>query len=158
MVNKIRGWLDLPVTSEDESSPWRRLDGEWIIVDAGETLGHYADWLELPTGRLRRLNGISGRRSLRMGQRLQLDFSAASAQVFQRRRIEFHKGIEEDFFGSYTVAGTVDHTLRRGESLWVLSHDIYTVPIWLIYRYNPGTNLTQLSPGATLKIPVVERN
>ncbi len=120
---KIQPAPDRPLPL-DESSPWRRLDGEWIIVDAGETLGHYADWLELPTGRLRRLNGISGRRPLRMGQRLQLDFSAASAQVFQRRRIEFHKGIEEDFFGSYTVAGTVDHTLRRGDSLWVLSHDI----------------------------------
>ena len=156
-VEKIQPAPDRPLPLDD-NSPWRRLDGEWIIVDAGETLGHFAEWLELQTSRLRRLNGISGRRPLRMGQRLQLDFSAASPKAFLQRRIEFHKGIEEDFFGSYTVAGTVNHTLRRGESLWVLSHDVYTVPIWLIHRYNPGTNLTQLSPGATLKIPVVERN
>ena len=154
---KIQPAPDRPMPL-DEGSPWRRLDGEWIIVDAGETLGHFADWLELSTSRLRRLNGISGRRPLRMGQRLRMDFSVTSPQVFLQRRVEFHKGIEEDFFGSYTVAGTVDHTLQRGERLWVLSHDVYTVPIWLIHRYNPGANLTQLSPGATLKIPVVERN
>ncbi|MEE9282352.1 MAG: LysM peptidoglycan-binding domain-containing protein [Myxococcota bacterium] len=142
----------------DNTSPWRRIDGEWIIVDAGETLGHFADWLEIPTGRLRRINQISSRRPLRMGQRIRLDFSATSTQVFQQRRIEYHKGIEEDFFGSYRVAGTIDHTLRRGENLWVLSHDVYAVPIWLIHRYNPTSDLTRLNPGSKLKIPVVESN
>jgi membrane-bound lytic murein transglycosylase D len=93
-----------------------------------------------------------------MGQRLKLDFSATAPEVFLQRRVEFHKGIEEDFFGTYAVAGTVDHTLRRGESLWVLSHNVYAVPIWLIHRYNPGKDLTQLSPGVTLKIPVVQAN
>ena len=142
----------------DDNSPWRRIDGDWIVVDAGETLGHLADWLEVPTARLRQLNRISSRRPLRMGQRIHLDFSATSPQVFLQRRIEFHKGIEEDFFGTYTVTGTVDHALVRGQSLWVLSHDIYSVPIWLIHRYNPTANLTQLSPGMKLKIPVVEAN
>ena len=142
----------------EEHSPWRRVDGDWIVVDAGETLGHFADWLEIPTSRLRSLNRVSRRRSLRMGQRLKLDFSATAPEVFLQRRVEFHKGIEEDFFGTYAVAGTVDHTLRRGESLWVLSHNVYAVPIWLIHRYNPGKDLTQLSPGGTLKIPVVEAN
>ncbi len=142
----------------EEHSPWRRVDGDWIVVDAGETLGHFADWLEIPTSRLRSLNRVSRRRSLRMGQRLKLDFSATAPEVFLQRRVEFHKGIEEDFFGTYAVAGTLDHTLRRGESLWVLSHNVYAVPIWLIHRYNPGKDLTQLSPGVTLKIPVVEAN
>lgn len=148
---------DRPLPLAD-SSPWRRIDGDWIVVDAGETLGHFADWLEIPTQRLRRLNRISSQRPLRMGQRLRLDFSAASPDVFQQRRIEYHKGIEEDFFGSYRVTGTVDHTLRRGESLWVLSHQVYSVPIWLIHRYNPAVDLTQLNPGTKLKVPVVELN
>ncbi len=142
----------------DDGSPWRRIDGDWIVVDAGETLGHFADWLEVRTARLRQLNRISSRRPLRMGQRIHLDFSTVSPQVFLQRRIEFHKGIEEDFFGTYTVTGTVDHTLVRGQSLWVLSHDIYSVPSWLIHRYNPAVDLTQLNPGMKLKIPVVETN
>ena len=133
-------------------------DGDWIVVDAGETLGHFADWLEVRTARLRQLNRISSRRPLSMGQRIHLDFSTVSPQVFLQRRIEFHKGIEEDFFGTYTVTGTVDHTLVLGQSLWVLSHDIYSVPSWLIHRYNPAVDLTQLNPGMKLKIPVVETN
>ena len=142
----------------DDGSPWRRIDGDWIVVDAGETLGHFADWLEVRTARLRQLNRISSRRPLRMGQRIHLDFSTVSPQVFLQRRIEFHKGIEEDFFGTYTVTGTVAHTLVRGQSLWVLSHDIYSVPSWLIHRYNPAVDLTQLNTGMKLKIPVVEAN
>ena len=77
--------------------------------------------------------------------------------TFLQRRVEFHKAIEEDFFGTFTVAGTVDHELTRGDSLWLLSHRVYRVPVWLIQSYNREVDLTNLSPGETLKIPVVER-
>jgi membrane-bound lytic murein transglycosylase D len=90
-----------------------------------------------------------------MGRRLRLDFSRVTPDRFLSRRMEFHKGIEEDFFGSYRVEGTVEHTLRRGESLWELSHRVYSVPSWLIRRYNPDLDLRRLAPGTRLVIPVV---
>ncbi len=92
-----------------------------------------------------------------MGQRLRLDFSRVDRDTFLQRRLEFHKGIEEDFFGSYHVTGTLDHKLRRGDSLWELAHQTYHVPTWLIQRYNPDVDLRQLTPGIELTIPVVER-
>jgi len=147
--------LTEPVPSVAADSPWRRVDGDHVIVDALETLGHFADWLELPTQRLRDLNDISGSRDLAMGRRLRLDFSRVTPDRFLSRRMEFHKGIEEDFFGSYRVEGTVEHTLRRGESLWELSHRVYSVPSWLIRRYNPDLDLRRLAPGTRLVIPVV---
>ncbi len=137
-------------------SPWRRVDDEWIRVDADESLGRFADWLEIPTSRLRKLNGISRSRSLRMGARIRLDFSNVSEEMFLQRRMEFHKGVEEDFFGTYRVTGTVDHKLSRGERLWDLAHRSYRVPIWLIYRYNPEVDLQNPVPGTELDIPVVE--
>ncbi len=138
-------------------SPWRRLDGDYMIIDALETLGHVSEWLQLPISKLRRLNRLSSRRVLHMGQRLRLDFSRVDRDTFLQRRLEFHKGIEEDFFGSYHVTGTLDHKLRRGDSLWVLAHQTYRVPTWLIQRYNPDIDLTQLTPGIELTIPVIER-
>ena len=80
-----------------------------------------------------------------------------SRSVFLERRLEFHKGIEEDFFGTYRVTGTIEHKLKRGESLWILSNRTYNVPSWLIQRYNPDLEASKLTPGEKLTIPVVER-
>ncbi len=140
-----------------EESPWRRLEDDWIIVDTDETLGHFADWLNLPASKIRALNRLSSRQKLRMGRKLHLDFSRVSAAEFLERRIEFHKSIEEDFFGTYRVTGTREHELKRGESLWILSTRVYKIPTWLIQRYNPEISITQLKPGSQLQIPVVER-
>jgi membrane-bound lytic murein transglycosylase D len=140
-----------------KDSIWRRIDGDFVLVDSDETLAHFADWLKVSAARLRKLNGLRRGRALHMGQRLRLDFSRVSEQAFLQRRLEFHKSIEEDFFGTYRVAGTVEHKIRRGESLWALAHQIYRVPIWLIHRYNPDVNLSDLHPGTKLRIPVVER-
>lgn len=150
--------LTAPVPSVSADSPWRRVHSDEVIVDSLETLGHFADWLGIPTQRLRALNELSGNGSLRMGEKLKLDFSRVTPEQFLERRMEFHKGIEEDFFGSYLVAGTTEHTMRRGENLWELSHKIYAAPAWLIRRYNPTVDLTRLNPGVRLAIPVVRRH
>ena len=50
-----------------------------ITVQALETLGHYADWLELPTQRLRDLNSLSFREAVVLGQTLTLDFARIDA-------------------------------------------------------------------------------
>jgi membrane-bound lytic murein transglycosylase D len=138
-----------------EDSPWRRVDGDHVLVDAGETLGHYAEWLELPTGRLRQLNRLRPGRPLRIGQRIRLDFKRVPTETFLERRIEYHKGIEEDFFGTYRVTGTVEHRLESGDTLWVLSRS-NGVPIWLIQRYNAHLDLRRPMPGTLLRIPVAE--
>ncbi|NIV76545.1 MAG: LysM peptidoglycan-binding domain-containing protein [Gammaproteobacteria bacterium] len=146
----------LAVPARASDSRWRRIDGKWIVVDAEETLGHYADWLQIPTQRLRNLNGLPFGRPVRMGRRLRLDFSRVSPETFHERRLAYHKAIEEDFLGSYRITGVTDHTLRRGENLWELSFQVYEVPPWLLYRFNPDTDLTHLRPGTRLTIPVIE--
>jgi len=145
----------IPAAPDD--SPFRRIDKERVIVDADETLGHFAEWLEVTPQRLRNLNKLKPRRQIQAGQKLRLDFSKVTPEEFQQRRLEYHKGIEEDFFGSYRVASTLEHTLRPGETLWLLSHKKYAVPTWLIRRYNPDVDLAKLVPGVVLVIPIVEK-
>ncbi len=142
--------------SPGEDSPWRRINGNWVLVDSLETLGHFADWLEVSPTRLRKINKLSQKKRLRMGQKLKLDFARVTPETLLLRRMEYHKGIEEDFFGAYRVTGTTSHKLGRGDSLWQLSHKRYGVPIWLIQRYNPDLDLTALRPGLKLMIPTVE--
>ena len=145
-------------TEEPIAEPpvWRELEGDTVKVYSGETLGHYADWLALPTNRLRVLNQLKRHRPLRMGQSLKLDFSKVSSDQLIERRVAYHQARHRDFFEQHRVTGTRNHTLKAGESLWLLSHKIYSVPPWLIQRYNPGTDMTHLQPGTQFKIPVIE--
>jgi membrane-bound lytic murein transglycosylase D len=128
-----------------------------IRVEAGETLGHFADWLQVPTSRLRQLNGLRPRSAIVIGQRVQLDFSRVSRSEFDERRHAHHAAIRDDFFERYRVAGTRVHVLRRGDTLWSLSRRHRAVPIWLLREYNPDMNLQDLQPGARITIPRLER-
>ena len=145
-----------PVPELPDDSPWRSVEGNRVLVDADETLGHFANWLEVSAQRLRNLNGLRYGRPLQIGQRLKLDFSRVDASTFLRRRTEHHKAIEEDFLSGYEINGTTEHTVRRGDSIWELSHKKYRVPTWLIRRYNPDQDLISLTPGTKLQIPAVE--
>ncbi len=128
-----------------------------ITVEANETLGHYAEWLEIPTQRLRDRNGLRYGRSLAIGQRIELDLSRVSPDVFRRRRQTYHAELAARFFSHYRVAGTQVHVLKRGDTLWSLSKRHRAVPLWLLRRYNPELDLGNLRPGERIRIPQVER-
>ena len=126
-----------------------------ITVHADETLGHYAEWLEVGASRLRRLNGMRASTPLVIGRQRKLDFSRVTPEVFEQRRLQYHRSIQEEFFDAYEVTGTKTHALARGETLWQLSRQRYEIPMWLLVQYNPDLDFGALSPGATLVIPTL---
>lgn len=127
-----------------------------IDVEPGETIGHYAEWLEVRASDLRQLNQISSRAPLSVGDRLRLDFSKVTQEVFERRRLEYHRAIQEDFFAHYRVGESMAHTMQAGETLWGVSQKKGNVPIWLLRQYNPTLDLGNLQPGVELMIPKIE--
>jgi peptidoglycan lytic transglycosylase D len=128
-----------------------------IQVQALETLGHYADWLEIPTQRLRDLNTLSFREAVVIGQMLTLDFGRVDAPTFEQRRVAFHQQQQGEFFATYQIADIESHTVKSGESLWVLAARTYKVPVWLLRQYNPDLNLDRVKPGAVVKFPVLKK-
>jgi len=128
-----------------------------VVVEPDETLGHFADWLNVPTQKLRRINGLSFRQSIHIGQPLWLTFERLTPEEFHRRRIEYHQGIEEDFYRNYTVSGEKTHKIKWGENIWYLCNSVYELPYWLFKKYNPNRNLLQLAAGEEVVIPVVEK-
>jgi membrane-bound lytic murein transglycosylase D len=126
-----------------------------IEVHPLETLGHYGDWLEIKTQRLRDLNGLAFRTPVEVGQRVKLDLGTVNASTFEERRLAYHRAQQDAFFRRHVIADTVTHTISRGESIWVVALRRYDVPLWLFRQYNPELDLHKVQPGTTVQIPVL---
>jgi len=148
--------LDAASVPIPDPSDYAVTPGHRITVQAEETLGHYAEWLEVSTSRLRRLNRMRYETPLVIGRQKKLDFSRVTPEEFERLRLEYHRTLQEEFFEAYIVAGTRTHMLRKGDSLWYLAQLKYEVPIWLLRQYNPDLDFGSLPAGTPMLVPVIE--
>ncbi len=126
-----------------------------IEVQELETLGHFGDWLEIKTQRLRDINGLAFRTPLAVGQRIKLDLDTVDASKFEERRIAYHRAQQDSFFRKHIITGVTEHTIRSGDSIWILSLRQYKVPVWLFRQYNPEINLHLVQPGTKVQIPLL---
>ncbi len=133
------------------------LDEGRVTVQPDETLGHYADWLEVSTQSLRRRNGMRGKSDLVIGRRVELDLSRVDEATFRTRRLAHHRALRVAFLETHAITGTREHVMRRGETLWEISRSRYGIPLWLLRDYNPTLDFGKLQSGARLRIPDVER-
>lgn len=145
----------LQTTLLSDPSDYTVADDNTIEVQPLETLGHYADWLGLRTQRLRDINGFAFRTPVEVGQRIRLEFSDIDAQTFESLRVEYHRVQQDGFFRKNVITGVTEHTIRSGESIWILSLRQYDVPIWLFRQYNPGLDLHRVRPGTTVRFPTM---
>ena len=131
-------------------------DGDIVLVQAAETLGHYAEWLDVRASDLRRLNKMSFATPVIVGRKVKLSFAKITQDQFQARRQEYHRQLQEAFFTQFRIKDTTNHVVRSGESIWVLAQQRYNIPIWLLRQYNPDLDLGDIRPGTKLVIPIVE--
>jgi membrane-bound lytic murein transglycosylase D len=131
-----------------------REDGS-IRVEATETLGQYADWLQIPTQKLRNVNKLKARQPVLLGQKLRLDYSRVSRETFEQLRRDYHAKLQGEFFVQHRIAGTEVYIVRRGDSLWTMTQKFSNLPIWLLRQYNPDTDLSDLRAGTQVVMPKV---
>ena len=128
-----------------------------IHVSVNETIGHYADWLGIPTWRIRTLNHMRGRSGIRVGQSLLIPLdSAHSLETFAKTRLEYHMALEEDFYSRFKVVDAKARTIHRGENLWDICSAEGDLPLWLFKKYNKQVDLQRLMAGMVVWLPVVE--
>jgi len=127
-----------------------------VEVQSNETLGYFADWLNVSQARLRRLNKLGKQSRLQAGQWVKLDFSAVSTAEFEATRLAFHQRVQAKFFARYRVIKTVPRIIRKGDSVWLLAQQ-HNVPMWLLRQYNPSINFNQLRAQATVIFPLLEK-
>jgi peptidoglycan lytic transglycosylase D len=128
-----------------------------IQVEIEETIGHYAEWLGVRAGEIRHLNAIPFGQVIHIGQQLKIPLRRTTKEVFEEQRFEYHKELVEDFFSTYRVEAVQVYCIKKGDTLWALANEEFELPLWLIRRYNPDTDLATLVPSQSLRIPVVEK-
>lgn len=127
-----------------------------IQVETGETLGHYAEWLQVSAQTIRNLNNLSFSQPIHMGQTLVMPMVNVSKELFEERRYEYHKEFEEDFLGAYKIENVTTYTIQRGDNIWNVCTEKLRLPVWLVKKYNYGVNLSRLMPGQKIIVPVIE--
>ncbi len=138
-----------------DPSDYSVADDKTIEVQPLETLGHFGDWLEIRTQRLRDLNGLAFRTPVAVGQRIRLDLNTVEAKVFEERRVAYHRTQQDSFFREHVISGVIEHTIQKGESIWILALRKYDVPIWLFRQYNPEVDMHKVRPGTKIQIPLL---
>jgi len=129
--------------------------GDTVIVQAAETLGHYADWSGVNAQALRTLNKLHKNAMVTLGHKVKLDFSKVSAEQFEAARREYHQHLQEDYFAAHRIAGTENYSVKRGDSLWVIAQQHADLPVWLVAQYNPDVDFNEVRPGTVITLPRV---
>src|SRR5215469_4458757 len=127
-----------------------------IRVAAEETLGHYADWLEVSAQHLRDLNHMSMKKPMLVGRRLKLDFHKVPHDAFEQKRRDYHQQLQAAYFAAHRISGTEVYIARPGDSLWTVTKRARQLPEWLLVQYNPDVDFSELRPGTQIVIPRVE--
>jgi membrane-bound lytic murein transglycosylase D len=126
-----------------------------VIVQAAETLGHYADWSGVNSQALRVLNKLHKNAMVTLGHKVKLDFSRVTPAQFAAARSEYHHHLQEEFFAGHRIAGTESHSVKRGDSLWVIAQQHADLPVWLVAQYNPDVDFNDMRPGTAVTLPRV---
>ncbi len=130
----------------------------WTIkVATDETLGHYADWLDIGFSKpILKLNQIKSSRSVRLGQIIQLPIKDQAAKKrFEEKRIAYHRALQEKYFDHYLVTGKKQYRFQSGDNPWTIA-SAHQIPMWLLKRFNPGIFENQHDIGNVVVLPVLK--
>jgi len=144
-----------PTGSSDPTDYSVAADGT-VIVQAAETLGHYADWSGIGSQALRALNKLHKNAMVTLGRKVKLDLSRVSAEQFATARREYHRRLQEEYFAGHRIAGTETYAVKRGDSLWIIAQQHADLPVWLVAQYNPDVDFNDVRPGTAITLPRVE--
>lgn len=127
-----------------------------IRVAPEETLGHYADWLQIPTQKIRTLNRFPYGRTISIDQKIKIPLAQKTKEGFEELRYEYHKEMEEDFFESFSIAEISIYEVKNGDTIWSLCLNELDIPVWLLKKYNPSMDFGKLQPREKINYPIVK--
>ena len=153
-ANQVRPAF-LPVSFSSRNNTVNPSQVGVIVVDFDETLSHYAEWSKLPVKQLMKLNSMTKRSQLNIHSKIKVPFLEIKPDIFEVKRQEFHKAIQEDFFNNFKIDKLLVRNIRKGETVWEICNEIYSIPFWLLASYNPGKNISSIPIGDPIVIPLI---
>ncbi len=135
----------------------RKATGWTIQVATDETLGHYADWLDIGFSKpILKLNGIKSSRSVWIGKTIRLPIKdKAVKKRFEEKRIAYHRNLQKHYFDQYAVTGKKQYRFQSGDNPWTIA-SAHQIPLWLLKRFNPDIFKNQHDIGNVVVLPVLE--
>lgn len=127
-----------------------------VTVKSEETLGHYAEWARVGLRSILRANNRRSSRGIRIGSVIKVPMRVSREQ-FEKKRMEYHMQLLEDFFDAYKVEDEKKVAIKRRQSLWDLCVNDHNAPLWLVELYNPEVELENVRPGEYITIPAIIR-
>lgn len=140
-----------------DPSDYSVTEQQTIEIQAAETLGHYAEWLQIRAWDLRRLNRMKYGKPVVVGKHLKLKFKKVSPQEFETQRLAYHKALQEEFFEQNQIVGIDKYRLSRGDSVWRLTRKTYKIPFWLLRQYNPDLDMNRITTDNIITFPKVKQ-
>ena len=141
-------------TGSSDATDYSVAPDDTVVVQAAETLGHFADWSGVDAQTLRTLNRLHRNALVTLGRRIKLDLSRVTAAQFVAARRDYHRHLQEEFFAAHRIAGTENYSVKRGESLWTIAQH-GDLPVWLVAQYNPDVDFNDMRPGTAITLPRV---
>ena len=148
--------LDIESILDTDPSNYSVATNGTIEVQASETIGHLANWLDMPAWNIRQLNNMNFRDQIIIGKHIQLNFDRVSRENFELRRRNFHSDLQEDFFEAYRIRGAEEYQIQRYDNINRLAQNRYSAPLWLVRQYNPGIDFNSVHIGQMVTFPLLE--
>ena len=161
LITNLSSPTDIPRSNfgsilDSDPSDYSVAFNDTIEVQASETIGHLADWLDLQAREIRELNNMNFRDQIIIGRKIQLNFGRVTRENFERLRRDFHSGLQRRFFSAYRIRGAEDYEIQRFDNIDRLALNRYSAPLWLVRQYNPGINFDSVYIGQKVTFPLLE--
>jgi len=104
-----------------------------VQIDIDETIGHFAEWINQKASTIRHMNRIDNQ--IKVGQKIKLPCDRKIAEIFSKKRLEFHLSIEEDFYQNFIVTGVQNYVNKKKRPIWGICNQ-NDIPLWLFRKYN----------------------
>ena len=98
---------------------------------------------------------MNKRSQLNVHSRIKVPFTNIEPDIFEERRQEYHKAIQEDFFNNYKIDKLIVRNMAQGETVWEICNEIYAIPFWLLGSYNPGKDINAIPVGGPIVVPII---